>query len=120
MARTTVATAFDRVRQAVQSAGLPGIEEGTSHGDPALRVNRKFLCRIKDADTLVLHCPLEEKQLLKEAAPEIYWETPHFHGWPGILVRLSVISDHELRHRLERVWRLRAGKRLISSFERSE
>ena len=44
--------------------------------------------RVKDADTVVLMCPLEEKEMLIEAAPEIYFETDHYKGWPAILVRV--------------------------------
>jgi hypothetical protein len=119
MAQTDLDAAFARVCAAAERAGLPGIEQGTSYGAPSLRVQKKFLCCIKNAETLVIHCPLEEKELLKEAAPEIYWETDHYKGWPGILIRLTAITDRELRHRLEKAWRMRAGKRLISQFERS-
>ena len=119
MVQTDLDAAFARVCAAAESAGLLGIEHGTSFGALALRVQKKFLCCMKDADTLVIHCLLEEKELLKEAAPEIYWETDHYKGWPGILIRLTAISDAELRHRLEKAWRMQAGKRLISQFERS-
>jgi hypothetical protein len=80
---------------------------------------RKFLACMKDADTLVIHCPMEEKEMLKEAAPEIYWETDHYKGWPVIPIRLAAISDAELRHRLEKAWRMRAGKRLIAAYDQS-
>ena len=119
MGQSDIDAAFARICAAADQAGLPGLERGSSHGAPVLRVQNKFLCCIKDAETLVLHCPLEEKELLKEAAPEIYWETDHFKGWPGILVKLPAISDAELRHRLEKAWRIRAGKRLVSSFDAS-
>jgi hypothetical protein len=119
MAQSDLDKAFARVRKAADDAGLSGIEEGTSHGALALRVQKKFFACMKDADTLVIHCPLEEKEMLKEAAPEIYWETDHYKGWPGILIRLAAISDAELRHRLEKAWRMRAGKRLVSAYDKS-
>jgi hypothetical protein len=119
MAESAIDKAFARVCAATRDAGLPGVEQGTSHGASALRVQKKFLACMKDADTLVIHCPLEEKELLKEAAPHIFWETDHYKGWPGILIRLSAISDDELAHRLTIAWRMRAGKRLISQFDAS-
>jgi hypothetical protein len=119
MVQSDLDKAFARVRAAADARSLPGIEEGTTHGAPALRVQKKFLACLKDAETLVIHCPLEEKEMLKEAAPEIYWETDHYKGWPGILIRLAAISDAELSHRLERAWRLRAGKRLVATFDKS-
>ena len=120
MPRLTVQTAFARLRGLVQATGLPEVEEGTLFGAPAIRVRKKFLACIKDAETLVIRCPLEEKELLKEAAPDIYWETDHYKGWPGILVRLSAISDEELAHRIKRVWLLRAGKRRVSRYDNSQ
>lgn len=92
------------------AAGLPQVEEGTSYGYPSLKAGKKFLCRVKDADTAVLMCPLEEKQMLMAAAPGIYFETEHYKGWPSVLVRLSAIDDAELSHRLRRAWRMQATK----------
>jgi len=92
---------------------LPDIEEGTSFGTPSLKVCGKLLTRLKDADTLVVRCPPEEKALLIEAAPDIYFQTDHYKGWPALLVRLSRINDAELRHRLERAWRFQAPAKLV-------
>jgi hypothetical protein len=70
-----------RVRcQPGKPAHLPEIETGTSYGTPALKVRGKLFQRVKDPDTLVLMCPLEEKKLLMAAAPHIYYETDHCKG----------------------------------------
>jgi hypothetical protein len=105
--------AAERLWQAGRN--LPQIERSTWYGTPSLKVGKKSLCRVKDADTVVLMCPLEEKELLKEAAPEIYFETPHYHGWPAILARIRVISDAELANRLKAAWRMQAPARLQKS-----
>jgi len=107
--------AIEKLRRA--AAGLPDVEEGTSYGTPALKVRKKLLARIKDADTVVLPCPLDEKEMLLSAAPDIFFETDHYKGWPAILVRVHAISDDELRHRLERAWRMQAPKRLAAAFD---
>lgn len=105
------AYALDRLRKA--AAGLPAVEEGTSYGTPALKVRGKLLCRVKDADTVVLVCPLEEKELLMMAAPDVYYETAHYRGWAAVLVRIRVIADAELAHRLALAWRRQAPRRLV-------
>jgi len=110
-----IETAFARVRAAALARGLPGIEQGTSYGTPALRVRRKLLVRMKDIETLVLTCAMEEKPLLMEAAPDIYYETDHYKGWPALLIRLAAISDEELGHRIEMAWRMQAGARLLKA-----
>ena len=110
-----LATPFVRVVKA--AAKLPEVEEETSYGTPALKVRGKLLARMKDRDTLVVVCPLEEKEMLMEVAPDIYFETDHYKGWPGVLVRLSKIKTTELKHRLERAWLMKAPKRLVRSFD---
>jgi hypothetical protein len=105
---------FARVRACAATANLLKLEEGTSYGTPSLKVAGKFLLRIKDADTLVLRCDLEAKQLLMEMAPSIYFETDHYKGWPAVLIRLRAIEDDELRHRLTRAWLLVAPKRIAA------
>ena len=103
-------------RAVVAARALPGIEHGTSYGTPALKVRGKLLARVKDADTLVLMCAAEDKEMLLAAAPEIYFETDHYKGWGAILVRMSLIADDELAHRLEQVWCMKAPKSLVKAF----
>ncbi len=98
-----------RLRKA--AAALPGIVESTSYGTPSLKVGKKSICRVKDPRTVVVMCPLEEKPALMEAAPDIYFETDHYKGWPAILVRLDAISDRELTHRLECAVRFQTRKK---------
>lgn len=100
--------------------GLPGVSEGTFYGYPSFKVGKKFLCRIKDAGTLVVTCPLEEKEMLIAAAPGIYFETDHYKGWPVVLVRIGAIGEEELRHRLVRAWTVQAPKKLLKTFNTAE
>lgn len=110
-----LSTVFEALRRA--ASGLPDIIETTSYGTPALKVGKKLLARVKDADTVVLMCPLDEKEMLLEAAPAIYFETDHYKGWPAILVRLSQIPPEELRHRLEQTWIRQAPKKLMNAWQ---
>jgi len=117
MATDPLAVPFKRVRKAAAALKLPEVEEATSYGTPSLTVRGKSFVRMKDKDTLVVLCPVEEKEMLMEAAPEIYFETDHYKGWPAVLVRLKVIKFTELKHRLKRAWRQKAPKRLTKSFD---
>lgn len=107
---------FARVRKA--AAHLPEVEAGTSYGTPALKVRGKLIARLKDADTLVVMCAMDEKEMLMAADPEVYFETDHYKGWPAVLVRLKRIGTDRLRHRLEQAWRLKAPKRLVAEWDR--
>ena len=93
---------------------LPEIELSTHYGDPSLKVAGKAMVTVKSTGLMVLHCPLDMKEVLMQMAPEIYYQTDHFKGWPGLLVRLDVISDEELSLRLEDAWRFRAPKKLAA------
>jgi hypothetical protein len=110
-----LAAPFARVVKA--AAKLPEVEVGTSYRTPALLVRGKSFVRMKDRDTLVVLCPLEEKEMLMEVAPDIYFETDHYKGWPAVLVRLPQIKADELKHRLERSWRVKAPKRLVKELD---
>jgi hypothetical protein len=112
----TLDAAFIRVRAA--AAHLSEVEESTWYGTPALKVRGKGFARLKDADTLVVMCAMDEKEMLMAADPEVYFETDHYKGWPAMLVRLKNISASQLCHRLEQAWRLRAPKRLVAEWER--
>jgi hypothetical protein len=107
---------FARVRAA--ASGLPEVEESTSYGTPSLKVRGKSFARLKDAGTLVVLCAIEEKEMLLEVDPKVYFETDHYKGWPAVLVRLRAIGTADLRHRLERAWRLKAPKRLVAGLDR--
>ncbi|WDR03416.1 MmcQ/YjbR family DNA-binding protein [Devosia algicola] len=85
-----------------------------AYRQPALKVSKATFASLKDANTLVLQCPEEQKILLLEIAPDIYYETDHYVGWPAVLVRLDVISDDELALRLEDAWRHKAPAQIAA------
>jgi hypothetical protein len=47
-------------------------------------------------DVLAVRCPIERKEMLIEAAPSIYFDEPHYRGYPAVLVRLDEIDEAEL------------------------
>ncbi len=56
--------------------------------------------------------------MLMEAAPQFYFETDHYKGWPVVLVRIQDIPHDELALRLRRAWLTQAPKTLAKAFER--
>ena len=118
MSAKTLEAAFARVRAA--AAHLPEVEESTLYGTPALKVRGKSFARMKDADTLVVHSTIDEKEMLMQVDPKVYFETDHYKGWHAVLVRLNRISTPKLRHRLEQAWRQKAPKRLVAEFDRQK
>jgi len=106
--------AFRRLRKAAER--LPDVEAHTWYGTPALKVGKKSFCRVKDADTVVLMVDMEEKEMLIGAAPELFFETDHYKGWPAVLLRIHEVSPEELAHRLERAWLRVAPGKLIEAW----
>jgi hypothetical protein len=50
-------------------------------------------------------------------APDVYFQTDHYVGWPHLPVRAAVIGDEELRLRLIGAWLFRAPKKLAAGFK---
>ncbi|UXN72674.1 hypothetical protein N8D56_15710 [Devosia sp. A8/3-2] len=111
-------TAFERIYATARQRNLPGMTRSTSLNTPALKVRDKSFVRLKDANTLVLLCPAEQKTLLMEISPQIYFETDHYVGYPAVLIRLDAIADEELSLRLEDARRFKAPKSLAAQLRR--
>lgn len=107
---------FDEVR--AWALALPGVEEGTSYGTPAFRVRGKLLARLREeGDVLVVKVEIDYRDLLIQAAPEIYFTTPHYTGYPAVLVQLPAADAKELRSLLTDAWRAHAPKHLVEKFD---
>ena len=48
--------------------------------------------------------------------PEVYFTTPHFDGYPAVLVRLAEIDAPGLRELIVEAWLTQAPKRLVQEF----
>ncbi|MGB6118573.1 MAG: MmcQ/YjbR family DNA-binding protein [Mesorhizobium sp.] len=92
-----------RLRRAVD--GLPEVVESTSYGTPSLKLGKKMLARLREPGVVVLPCGSEDdKHMLIEAAPDMYFTISHYDGYPLVLARMDAISDAELGHRLRLGW----------------
>jgi len=102
---------------------LPGVEEGTSYGTPALRVKRTFLARLReDEQTLVVPVDLEERPFLIDAHPAALFVTEHYERWPLVLVSLTQAEPALVHELIEDAWSERAPKRAVQAWlaERGE
>ena len=91
-----------------------GVEEGTCYGTPAFRVKGRFLARLReDGETLAIKCGFDERDFRMAADPATFFTTDHYRGYPTVLVRLSNVTEADLRDVLEEAWRVNAPKRLV-------
>ncbi|MFI7608113.1 MmcQ/YjbR family DNA-binding protein [Micromonospora sp. NPDC049366] len=58
---------------------------------------------------------LGAKEALLADAPDVYFTTPHFDGYPAVLVRLDRIALPELTELVVEAWYDRAPKRLAAA-----
>ena len=98
---------------------FPGVEVATSYGTPSLRVRGKGMCRLRtDPDALVVRViDMADREALIRSNPGVFFSTPHYDGYPYVLVRLEAVAREELAELLEDAWRIRAPKRLVTGYD---
>ena len=115
--REAVQMTFDDVRRI--SLVWPEVEDGTSYGTPALKVRKKLLVRLKeDGDSLVMPgVPPDERDMLVESQPKVFYFTDHYRDYPIALIRLSKAKRATVEPLLRRQWRALASKAAIREFD---
>ena len=95
---------------------LPDVEATTKYdGSPVLKVSGSFMAGLAthpsaEPGTLVVRADFEERERFIEDAPETYYVTDYYRGYPVVLVRLSGIDREALRDLLSASWRLALAK----------
>jgi hypothetical protein len=93
-------TDFDTVRSIGRA--LPGVEEGTAYGVPALKLRGQLLACLPahpsaEPNSLVVRVDFDDRAELLAEAPDVYYVTDHYLGYNAVLVRLSRVSHDVLR-----------------------
>jgi hypothetical protein len=112
--------------------GLPETSEGTSWGTASWRVRDKAFVwerplRQSDLRALGEGAPagpilgarvehLVAKEALLADDPAVFFTTPHFDGYPAVLVQLEEISVEDLEEVIVEAWLCRAPKRLAKTY----
>ena len=91
---------FDTVREI--GLALPGVEEGTAYGSPALKVRGKLLACIPvnpsaEPNSLAVRVDFDDRAELLASAPDVYYVTPHYEEYNAVLVRLARTTPDVLR-----------------------
>jgi hypothetical protein len=75
-----------------------------------------WAARERDGGGLGIRVDREDKQLILDANPDVYFTSPHYDGWPGVQIRLGNVDREELLQRLEDAWLIQAPKRLAAAY----
>jgi hypothetical protein len=121
---------WDQVRR--YALALPGVVEAVSRGSAAWLVNKKFfvwerplrksdLAALGDAAPTgpilgVRTADLEMKEALLRSEPRAVFTTPHFDGYPAVLVQLDNISAAGLKHLILEAWLARAPEKSVREY----
>ena len=108
---------FDDVRELALK--WPEVEDGSSYGTPALKVRKKLLVRLKeDNDSLLMPgVPQDEREMLIERQPKIFYFTDHYRDYPMVLIRLSKAKRSDVEPLLRRHWRTLASKAAAKEYD---
>jgi hypothetical protein len=110
---------------------LPDVEESLMWGSRAWKVHGKLFVwerplRKSDLRALGDSAPdgpilgarvehLGAKEALCRAEPDVFFTTPHFDGYPSVLIQLDRIAVDELEEVVIEAWLSRAPKRLAAA-----
>jgi hypothetical protein len=99
---------------------LPGAYEQPSHGgQPSWRTKPRMFTWIRDdPEALVVWVDSEEdKHALIASEPHKFSTTPHYDGYPMVLVDMEAVDRVEAEELIVESWRLRAPKRLVKEWD---
>ena len=111
---------------------LPGSSEEVKRGTSAWLVNKKLFVwerplRKSDIAALGPAAPagpilgvrtadIEMKEVLLASKPAVFFTTPHFDGYPAVLVRLDKIRAADLKEVIIEAWLARASPRAVAAY----
>lgn len=80
---------------------LGGCELASSYGKPAVRISangRSFLGQGRESATaFCVHLDEDDVAMLIETDPDSFFQTPHYVGWPTVLVRYDSPDPDRVR-----------------------
>jgi len=113
---------FDTVRNI--GLALPGVEESTVYGSPALKVHGQLLAcvpahRSAEPGSLVVRVDFADRAELLAAAPDVYYVADHYVGYTAVLVRLSRVNASVLRDLLGMAYKFVTASKAPGSLSRN-
>lgn len=100
--------------------GLPEVVEKPWYGTPGFRVKDKGFLRVRteaEGGLVVFVADLDEKEALLASDPGKFFTTPHYDGYPTVLVRLDAIDVDELTELVVDSWLVKAPPKVRTAHE---
>ena len=99
---------------------LPETIEKPWFNSPGFRVKDKGFLRIRseaEGWLVVFVEDLGEKEMLLASEPDKFHTTPHYDGYPTVLVDLAAVDEQELTELIADSWRIKAPTRVRQAHE---
>jgi hypothetical protein len=99
---------------------LPGTTEEQWYQAPAYKVAGKGFLRLRteaEGGLVVFVSDLGEKEALLSSNSDAFFTTPHYDGYPIVLVNLDKIDHDELRELITDSWLVKAPPKLRREYE---
>jgi len=121
-----MATSYDDI--VAMTADWPSVTAANWYGTPGLKVGAKGFARmwgdrehrrdgVDDTEVLVVLSDLDEKPALIESSGGVVFETPHYHGHGGVLIRLADVHPDDLIGYHADSYRIKATVKLRAAFD---
>ena len=107
---------WDTVREL--ALAFPEVEAATS-GRVRFGVHGKgfaWEARERDGGGLAVRVDRDEKELILDSNPDVYFTSPHYTGFPAVQIDVDAIGRDELWERLEDAWLIQAPKKLAAGY----
>ena len=98
---------------------LPKTQVSTWYRTPGMKVAGKGFLRLRteaEGGLVVLCDPTKKTVLLRSGDPAFY-TTPHYDGYPSILVNLKKVKRAQLVDLITESWRRKAPLKLLEEFD---
>ena len=98
---------------------LPKTEVSTWYGTPGMKVAGKGFLRLRtEAEGgLVVLCDPDKRAILLGSGDPAFYITPHYEGYPAILVNLRKVKRSVLKELVVESWRRKAPPALLRDFD---
>lgn len=95
---------------------FPGVAAHVTYGTPSLKVGNRFLLRLREPGIIALRRPnRDERDMLLESGPDLFFITDHYRDHPYVLVRLDRLGPRDFEALFRTIWREHALKRHLQA-----
>jgi hypothetical protein len=119
--KAKTALTWVKFRALALALDLPNVIETTSWGQPTLKAHGKLWCWWSPTENApVFKVSREERELLLEMEPDVFFVTDHYRPHGLVLARPDRIDPQWAQAKLKSTWREMAPKKLLKAYDQGQ